>query len=206
MTGRTTTIDTRTRLLAVAFEEIHRSGYQAASINNILAAASLTKGALYHYFPDKRALGLAVVEEVIRPRLAAMMLEPLAATSAPLATLQNLLRTRLAEENPLVVTLGCPLNNLMQEMSPVDETFRLRLNALFEDWVRTLAEALVRGQAAGEVDAALDAQETAFFIIAALEGCIGMSKNTQSVAVYRACLQQLLRYLTTLRNPLSSFE
>ena len=190
---------TRLTLLEAAFSEIHHNGFQAASLTQILADTGLTKGALYHHFPDKQALGLAVIEEMVRPRLAAMMFEPLAHTRTPLAAMQALLKARAAEPDPWVVTLGCPLNNLMQEMSPLDEAFRLSLNALFEDWLAVVKQALTRGKKSGEVKQEIDSAETAFFIVAALEGCIGMSKNTQSVAAYRGCLGQLVRYLDTLK-------
>ena len=191
---------TRQQLLAAAFAEIHRHGFQAASITQILADTGLTKGALYHHFPDKKALGLAVIDDMIRPQLAAMMFAPLAETRQPLAAMQALLETKAAEPDPWVVTLGCPLNNLIQEMSPVDETFRLQLNRLFQDWVVVLTQALERGKKSGEVKKAVNAADTAFFIVSALEGCIGMSKNTQSVAAYRGCLGQLNRYLETLKS------
>lgn len=190
---------TRQNLLDAAFAEIHRNGFQAASLTQILAATQLTKGALYHHFPDKKALGLAVIEEMIRPSLAAMMFEPLAESQTPLASMQALLKAKGGETDPWVVTLGCPLNNLMQEMSPVDEDFRLKLNALFQDWVGVVKQALARGKKSGEVRKDIDPAETAFFIVSALEGCIGMSKNTQSVAAYRGCLSQLSRFLETLK-------
>jgi AcrR family transcriptional regulator len=193
--------NTRRTLLGAAFAEIHRNGFQAASLAQILADTGLTKGALYHHFPDKKALGLAVLEEVIRPRLAEMMFEPLADTRQPLAAMQALLAAKAAEDDPMVVALGCPLNNLMQEMSPVDESFRQRLNDVFQAWVDAVAAALKRGKKAGEVRRDVDAEATAFFIVSALEGCIGMSKNTQSVAAYRSCLAQLGRFLETLRKP-----
>ena len=190
---------TRQKMLEAAFAEIHKNGFQAASLSHILAETGLTKGALYHHFPDKKALGLAVVEEVIRPSLAAMMFAPLLETERPLAGLQALLKSKTMFNSPEQVMLGCPLNNLMQEMSPVDETFRVRLNALFQDWVDVVAAALKRGQQGGEVRPDVAADETAFFIVSALEGCIGMSKNTQSVAAFRGCLAQLGGYLETLK-------
>ena len=191
---------TRQKLLEAAFAEIHRNGFQAASLAQILADTGLTKGALYHHFPDKKALGLAVIEEMIRPALAAMMFAPLADTRQPLAAMQALLATKAAEDDPQVVTLGCPLNNLMQEMSPVDESFRLHLNGVFQEWVGVVAAALKRGKTSGEVRRDIDPEATAFFIVSALEGCVGMSKNTQSVTAYRACLAQLGRYLDTLKR------
>ena len=54
---------TREKLLQAAFQEIYRSGFQAASLDNIIASAGVTKGALYHHFPSKKALGYAVVDE-----------------------------------------------------------------------------------------------------------------------------------------------
>ncbi|NDP49219.1 MAG: TetR/AcrR family transcriptional regulator [Sulfuriferula multivorans] len=190
---------TRQKLLESAFSEIHRNGFQAASLSQILADTQLTKGALYHHFPDKKALGLAVIEEVIRPSLADMMFTPLQNTNTPLAALQALLRDKADIEEPTLVERGCPLGNLIQEMSPVDEAFRLQLNALFKEWVTVIADALKRGQQSGEVDAAVETDETAFFIVSSLEGCIGMSKNTQSFASFRGCLAQLGRYLDTLK-------
>src|SRR5574340_81414 len=191
---------TRQTLLEAAFAEIHCNGFQAASLVQILADTGLTKGALYHHFPDKKALGLAVVEEVIRPRLAEMMFAPLADTPRPLAAMQAMFAAKAIEDDPYAVRLGCPLNNLIQEMSPVDETFRLRLNDVFREWVDVVAAALTRGKSVGEVRDDVDAGATAFFIVSALEGCIGMSKNTQSLGAYRSCLAQLGRYLDTLKR------
>ncbi len=190
---------TRQKLLEAAFGEIYRRGFQAASLADILAATDLTKGALYHHFPDKKALGLAVVAEMVQPRLHALMLAPLEHTHQPLAALRQQLEAKLAETDPQIVVLGCPLNNLMQEMSPIDEAFRTCLNTLFQTWVATIAAALARGQASGEVAPDLDVQATAFFLVSALEGCIGMSKTTQSLEALQGCLRQLLRYLDTLK-------
>lgn len=191
--------DTRQKLLQAAFTEIYRNGFQAASLTQILADTGLTKGALYHYFSDKKTLGLAVVDEMIRPYMTAMMFDPLAETRQPLATMQSLLAAKAAEDDPQIVALGCPLNNLMQEMSPVDERFRLLLNNIFQDWVAVVSEALTRGKKSGEVRKNVDAAQTAFFIVSALEGCVGMSKNTQSIVAFRGCLAQLSQYLDTLK-------
>jgi AcrR family transcriptional regulator len=59
---------TRDKLLKAAFEEIYRRGFQAASLDTILAKAGVTKGALYHHFPDKGALGYAVVRGFLLQR------------------------------------------------------------------------------------------------------------------------------------------
>ena len=51
-----------------------------------------------------------------------------------------------------MLTLGCPLNNLAQEMAPVDEGFRSRIETLYRDWRRGLAKALRQGQHSGSID------------------------------------------------------
>src|SRR5882724_11121218 len=115
---------TRDKLLKAAFEEIYRRGYQAASLDTILAKAGVTKGALYHHFPDKASLGYAVVDEVVKGFLLERwgVLEP--PSGDPVTTLQRILRRRAASLTAHEVELGCPLNNLAQEMSPLDQRFR----------------------------------------------------------------------------------
>src|SRR5512140_1013253 len=78
---------TRERLLQAAFREVYRSGFQSASLDAILAAAGVTKGALYYHFKSKEALGYAVVEEIIAPDLRAKWLRPLLNGKDPIDTL-----------------------------------------------------------------------------------------------------------------------
>nr|MDP2582437.1 TetR/AcrR family transcriptional regulator [Candidatus Palauibacterales bacterium] len=98
MTARTRTRNpdqTRHRILEAAFEEFYRTGFQAGRTDTIAAGAGVTKGALYHHFRDKSALGYAVVEEAVRAPLLAAYLEPLRQGQGdPLAALQDVLRRR----------------------------------------------------------------------------------------------------------------
>jgi len=55
--------ETRAALMAAA-RAAFEHGYDEASIESIAAAASLTKGAVYHHYQDKRALFRAVFESV----------------------------------------------------------------------------------------------------------------------------------------------
>ena len=78
---------TREKILQAAFCEIHRQGFQAASIANILQDTGMTKGALYHHFPTKQALGLAVIDEVIKQRLDGVIFRPLRESDRPVEML-----------------------------------------------------------------------------------------------------------------------
>ncbi len=189
---------TRSRLLEAAFKEIYESGFQAASIDRILSNTQVTKGALYHHFPNKHALGIAVIEEMIEKQFHESMQVPLEETDDPIATLNHIINQQSATCCVETLTLGCPLNNLIQEMSPLDETFRDRLNQILRRWGEAIAGALRRGQANGRIRQDVNPDEAAAFIMAALEGVQGMAKATRSPESLRSCLKQLQFYLGCL--------
>ena len=190
---------TRGKLLTAAFEEIHRHGFQAASLDRILAGAGVTKGALYHHFPDKAALGYAVVEEIVKGPVLEVYLRTLEDSADPLAALQDVLRRRADDFAAGGVELGCPLNNLAQEMSPLDEKFRVRVAEALEAWTAGYARALERAKALGVVRRDVNPAQVAAFIVAAVEGSFGMAKNAKSVATLRSNLDTLVSFLDTLR-------
>lgn len=190
---------TRDKLLNAAFEEIYRRGFQAASLDTILAKAGVTKGALYHHFPDKAALGYAVVDEVVKGHLLERwgVLEP--TTGDPLTALQRILRGRAASLTSREVELGCPLNNLAQEMSPLDQRFRRGVNATFDIWTGAVAQDLERGQAEGIVRKDVEPRKIAAFVVASIEGSFGLAKGAQSAALLRSNLEVLGTFLESLR-------
>lgn len=191
---------TRGKLLTAAFEEIYRRGFQAASLDAILAKAGVTKGALYHHFPDKASLGLAVVDEVVQGLLLERWLGRLQQSPGdPLTALQRTLRLRATNPGPHEIELGCPLNNLAQEMSPLDERFRRAINATFDAWTEGFARALERGQAEGTVRRDVDARKIAAFVVAAVEGSSGLAKNARNPAMVRSNLELLSAFLDGLR-------
>lgn len=189
---------TRDKILDAAFQEIHKHGFQAASLSNILERTGLTKGALYHHFPDKDRLGHAVVEEVIREGLEAMVFAPLRETDEPLDTLREIIRRKAEKATSETVKLGCPLNNLMQEMSPLDAQFKKRLNELLVAWQNAAHDALKRAQKEGKLRKDVDCRAAALFIVSAWEGCVGVAKNLQSAQEFRLCMKQLDDYIASL--------
>ncbi|MEK7816491.1 MAG: TetR family transcriptional regulator C-terminal domain-containing protein, partial [Pseudomonadota bacterium] len=171
----------------------------AASLSNILDRTGLTKGALYHHFPDKDRLGHAVIEEVIRESLETMVFAPLRATNDPIGTLRAVIQHKAERTTSDTVVLGCPLNNLMQEMSPLDADFKRRLTEILKTWQDVVTDALKRGQKVGQVRKDVDCRAAALFIVSAFEGCIGIAKNLQSVKEFRLCMAQLVGYVEGLQ-------
>ncbi len=189
---------TRQKILERAFEEVHRNGFRAASLDSILANAGVTKGALYHHFANKLELGYAVVDEVVRPWMEESW-RPIEQATNPIDAAIATIRERLKARTQMALTIGCPFNNLTQEMSGVDEGFRQRLSAILHDWRKSTANALLRGQASGSVCADVDAQAAAAFVISSIEGCVGMAKASQSKEFLEAGFTGLIEYLEHLR-------
>jgi TetR/AcrR family transcriptional regulator, transcriptional repressor for nem operon len=190
---------TRDKLLKAAFEEIYRRGFQAASLDTILAKAGVTKGALYHHFPDKASLGYAVVDEVVKGLLLERWGVLAPPSGDPVTALQRILKGRAANVTTREVELGCPLNNLAQEMSPLDQRFRRGVNDTFDIWTDSVAKDLERGQEEGTVQSDVDARKVAGFVVASIEGSFGLAKGAQSAAMLRSNLEVLSGFLESLR-------
>ena len=191
-------------MLQAGFREVHRSGFQSASIDTILAATNVTKGALYYHFESKEDLGHAIVEEVIAKLPRDRWLLPLQRSKDkdPIDALIGIVRAIPAR--PEDVKSGCPLVNLAQEMSQLDEQFRKRLETIFRAWQEGIAMALRRGQSQGTVRRDLVAAETAGFLIAMVEGYEVLAKNAQDPKVWNVGIRNIVGWLRSLRAPRQS--
>src|ERR1700733_9327832 len=190
---------TRERLLQAAFREIHRTGFQSAGIDTILAATNVTKGALYYHFESNEALGYAVVEEKIAKLTRDRWLRPMCSEGEPIDILIGVVRRIPA--GPQDVRAGCPLLLLAQEMSPLDEQFRKRLERIFLAWQEGIATLLRKGKSQGTVRRDVNPDEAASFLVAMVEGYGTLAKNAQDAKVWEAGIRNIVGWLRSLRAP-----
>jgi AcrR family transcriptional regulator len=188
-------------LVQAAFREVYRYGFQNAGVDTILAATNVTKGALYHHFENKEALGCAVIEEVIAEITRDRWLLPLQRSQDknPVDALIGIVEAIPAR--PKDVNSGCPLVNMAQEMSQLNEQFRKRLEKIFHGWQEEIAMALRRGQSQGTVRRDLVPEETASFLIAMVEGYEVLAKNAQNAKVWNTGIRNIVGWLGSLRAP-----
>jgi len=189
---------TRERLLWAASREVYRSGFQSASLDTILASAGVTKGALYHHFDSKEALGYAVVEEVIAPDVRGTWMRPLQRGKDPIDALIGIVQS--ISVRPDDVRGGCALNNLAQEMSPLDAGFRKRLSIVFDAWRQAIASVLREGQTHGSVRRDVEPVDAAGLLIAMVEGYGSLAKNAQDPKVMKAGIRNIVEWLRSLRT------
>jgi TetR/AcrR family transcriptional regulator, transcriptional repressor for nem operon len=188
---------TRERLLQAASREIYRSGFQSASLDTILAVAGVTKGALYYHFKSKEALGYAVVEEIIAPDVHGKWVRPFQSGKDPIDALIGAVRR--IPIRPADVRGGCQLNNLAQEMSPLDAGFRRRLAKIFDAWREAVASTLREGQIRGSVRRDVQPADAAASLIAMVEGYGSLAKNAQDPKVMKAGIRNIVDWVRSLR-------
>jgi TetR/AcrR family transcriptional repressor of nem operon len=195
-----TELDTRGKILFAAYKEIHCQGFQSASLSNILAHTGVTKGALYHHFPNKTELGYAVVDEVIARHVQQTFIDPLQYFDNPIDGFIELIRGSGETFSITDINLGCPLSNLAQEMAPIDEGFRTRLNDIYEKWHQSIAEVMSKAKNAGQIIDEADPYTLAVTIAATMEGAINAAKVAQDLDKLYYCGCGLIQYLQLIRK------
>ena len=170
---------TRRLILEVGQQEVYLHGFQGAPIDGILRRAGVTKGAFFHHFASKTDFGYCLVDEVLAGMIAAQWVGPLRSPADPLETIALEFERGLEVLSAQRPILGCPLNNLAQEMNPLDDGFRTRTSAVFDTWRSAFRAALDRGRQTGVVRGDLDTTSAAHALMAQIEGILSLARNSQ---------------------------
>lgn len=190
----------RKEILDAAFIEIFTRGFQGVSVDDIVRKTTLTKGAFYHQFPTKLDLGYALVEEVIQPMITERWIKPLDSYKNPLEGILSQLKKLIGQCEPAHLRLGCPLNNLVQEMAPVDSGFKKRLQAALNHWIDEIEKHLKRAKSEGYIRADVNTKQVAQFVVMSHEGFYGLLKGLDDPKAFDALFGSLKTYFSTLTN------
>jgi AcrR family transcriptional regulator len=193
--------ETREKILQAAFEEVHERGFQGAGLSQIVERAKITKGGLFYHFENKQDLGYAIVDEILFGHIKESWIDPLEGSTDPIRDIQTILRETVEScaTKPKVLRLGCPLNNLAQEMSPLDEGFRVRIERIYAEWRAAIERAFESGLRHGTVRKGVRPRTVAAFLVSSHAGIVGTAKNARSVELMKLSLQAVRDYLEALR-------
>jgi TetR/AcrR family transcriptional repressor of nem operon len=187
---------TRERIVRTAMELFRDKGYGSTSIADILGRSQVNSGSLYHFFPGKQDLLIAVLD-AYRDGIGPMLLEPAWGDEAdPVERVFRLLgayRTSLAATE---CRYGCPIGSLALELHEADPSVRERLAANFGAWV-----AAVRGcyEAVAERFAAdTDFQALAELTLTVMEGGVMQARTHRDLGPFDRGVAQLRRHVTFL--------
>jgi len=188
--------DTRTRIVEAAMELFWLKGYGSTSIADILSRSQVNSGSLYHFFPGKQDLLLAVLE-AYRDGIGPMLLEPAwGGVADPVEKIFAL----LAKYRSLIVETdcgyGCPIGSLALELHEADPAVRRLLAENFEGWVGAVAECL--DQARDRFPSGTDLRALAELALTVMEGGVMQARTHRDVAHFDRSVAQLRTYFGML--------
>lgn len=190
-------VQTRQRIVAEAARLMYELGTIDATLEEIRDAAKVSGSQIYHYFPDKQALLLAVIEHQTQA-----VLDRQQPHLGRLDSLEGLRRWRdmLVESQRLLQCRGgCPLGTLGSEVAESDPAARLAVASGFQRWEGAIRTGLSAMHARGELDG--DPENLALGLLAALQGGLLLAQLQRSVRPLEVALDTVLDHIRTLVRP-----
>jgi TetR/AcrR family transcriptional repressor of lmrAB and yxaGH operons len=160
----------RVALIESAALLFRRQGYAATGINQILAAADVKAGSLYHHFPDGKAELAAAVVDGVGGDIARLLRTVLDSERPPaeiVATWIDMLAVGLDGDQ----RDGCPIEPIATESVHASAQMRDASARAFAGWCTAVADRLIRD---GWPDD--QAAQTAQAVIALIEGALILSR------------------------------
>ena len=188
--------DTRARIIQAAMELFWEKGYGSTSIADILGRSSVNSGSLYHYFPGKQDLLLAVLD-AYRDGIGPMLLEP--AWSGVEDPIERVFALLARYRDLIVMTdclYGCPIGSLALEIHEPDPIVRERMSENFNAWTAAIRSCLDQAAARFREDA--DRQAMAEFTLTVMEGGVMQARTYRDVGFFDRAVAQLRRYFQAM--------
>jgi TetR/AcrR family transcriptional regulator, transcriptional repressor for nem operon len=187
---------TRDRLLGAAMRLFHEKGYHSTSIADVLREAEANAGSLYHFFPTKQDLLVAVLDRY-RTGIRPMLLEPAwQGVDDPIERIFALLARyrELLEQTDCFY--GCPIGSLSLELHEPDPPVRELLAANFDAWTGAVEGCLAEAQ--DRLPAEVDPRRLATFVLTTMEGGVMLSRTHRGLEPFDAAVSTLRDYFARL--------
>ena len=185
---------TRQRIVDATVNLTYAKGVEGTSLDDVRAAAGVSKSQLYHYFADKDALA----REVISAQAARV----LASQGTALTQLDSLAALRrwcdcILALNRGVANGGCPLGSLASELANKSEQARALLVAGFNSWEDLLAEGFAKMQENGELGRSAVPRDLAISVLCAVQGGLLLAKTSRSEGPLKVALDMALDHVAS---------
>jgi TetR/AcrR family transcriptional repressor of nem operon len=189
--------EARARLIEAARSLVRHKGFAATSVDDLCAAAGVTKGAFFHHFPSKEALGVALVDDwtqmtgvMFASHPYNFLPDPLDRVFAYLDLRRELLGQPLPE---FTCVAGTAVQEAYESSPPIRAAAERSIRSGFQHVLPHLAAALQSHPVSG-----VTAEGLAQQFQVAVQGGIILAKALNSAAPAREALDQLERYLRLL--------
>jgi TetR/AcrR family transcriptional repressor of nem operon len=185
---------TRDRIVAAAALEMFERGVARTSLDEVKAAAGVSSSQLYHYFADKRALTLAVIEHQTQAILAGQ--EPLLSNLDNVEALRAWRDLLVQIQHELHCQGGCPIGSIGAELAETDPEARAKVAAGFQRWEQGIGGGLRAMFARGELDGDPDA--LALAMLTALQGGLLLTQIRREPSPLEAALDAMIDHIESL--------
>jgi AcrR family transcriptional regulator len=191
--------DTRERIVYAALRLFAQKGYASTSVADILQAADVNAGSLYHFFPGKQDVLLAVLDAYLRG-IHPMLLEPAwKGVDDPIERVFALLARYRQALVGTDCTYGCPIGSIALEMHEPDPPVRALLAANFAAWVRAIEQCFV--DAGDRLPSTVDRRALAIFALTTMEGGVMVSRTDRTLDAFDDAVAMLRDYVSRLQQP-----
>lgn len=195
------TIEARLKLLDAAVAVIRAKGYAATTVDDLCAAAGVTKGAFFHHFETKEALAVAAARHWNETTGALFAAAPYHAPADPAARVLAYLDFRRALLARSVPEFTCLLGTMVQEAYATHPAIRDACAAGIAAHAETLVADIRAAKARAAPDASWTPESLALFTQAALQGAFVLAKAAGGAETAAACVDHLKRYVAELLKP-----
>jgi AcrR family transcriptional regulator len=189
---------TRDKIVFAAMELFWLKGYNSTSIADLLSRTQLNSGSLYHVFPSKQDVLIAVLE-AYRDGIYPQLLDPAwVGVDDPIEKIFALLkhyRTLIVETD---CTYGCPIGSLALELHEPDPQVRDLIAVNFEGWTRAIEKCLA--DAAHRLPRNTDRAALAQFVLTTMEGGVMQARTHRDVAYFDRGVTQLRAHFELLET------
>jgi TetR/AcrR family transcriptional regulator, transcriptional repressor for nem operon len=189
---------TRTRLVMTAMQLFWEKGYNSTSIADVLKGAEANSGSLYHFFPGKSDLLVAVLE-LYHEGIGPMLLQPAwVGVTDPVERVFALLARYRKSLQDTDCFYGCPIGSLALELHEPDLPVRVMLAKNFAAWIDAIQECLTEARANFAVE--FDPREVAQFVLTVMEGGVMQARTFRNIDFFDAAVRQLRQYIDLLQG------
>lgn len=185
----------KTKLIDAAHILVRRKGYAATTVDEICSAAGVTKGAFFHHFPSKEALGVAAAAQWTARAAPLFELPPYTKLDDPLERLLGHIDMRMAMIDGPAEGFTCFVGTMAQETFATNDALRQASGASIAAYCEALSVDIQAAIDRHGIQDGVSSQSLAWHIQSVLQGGFVVAKASGDPEKARESVHHLRRYI-----------